>query len=70
VIDQRCAGQMQQLASRAGLDRRELGSELAGLLPQIVDRLTPQGRIRVGGIEDPLATLSKRAAPSRAAGQE
>ena len=41
-------GQLQSLASQAGLDTNQLAGQLAELLPQVVDRLTPNGTIPEG----------------------
>lgn len=40
-----------QLASKAGLSTEAAGSQLAQLLPTLVDTLTPNGKIEPGGIE-------------------
>jgi uncharacterized protein YidB (DUF937 family) len=53
------SSQMQQMASSAGMDVSQLGSQLSQLLPQMVDQLTPNGQMPAGGVEDPLAMLSK-----------
>ena len=37
--------QIAQLARQFGLSADDLPRQLAGLLPQVVDRLTPQGRV-------------------------
>ena len=41
-------GQLQSLASQVGLDTNQLSAQLAQLLPQVVDRLTPNGTIPEG----------------------
>lgn len=41
-------GQLQSLANQAGLDTNQLCGQLAELLPQVVDRLTPNGAIPEG----------------------
>jgi uncharacterized protein YidB (DUF937 family) len=53
------AERMKQMAASAGLDQQALGSQLAEMLPQAVDRLTPEGKIPSGGIEDALGMLSR-----------
>jgi uncharacterized protein YidB (DUF937 family) len=53
------AEHMQQMAASAGLDQQALGSQLAEMLPQAVDRLTPDGQVPSGGIEDALGMLSR-----------
>jgi len=42
-------GQLQQLAGQMGVSRHEAASEVAGLLPQVVDKLSPQGHLPEGG---------------------
>ena len=51
--------QLQQMASSAGMDSSQFGDQLSQLLPQLIDRLTPHGQMPTGGVEDPLAVLSK-----------
>ena len=51
------------LAEQSGLSRDETVGQLSELLPQVVDRLTPDGRVPeggLGGIGDILAQLSRR----------
>ena len=48
--------QLQQLAGQLGMSHGEAASGLAGLLPQVVDKLTPQGSVPEGG-SDLLGTL-------------
>jgi uncharacterized protein YidB (DUF937 family) len=50
---------MQQLAQQAGMDPPQLGRQLAEMLPLVVDRITPQGRLPEGGIENALGALGK-----------
>jgi uncharacterized protein YidB (DUF937 family) len=38
-----------QVSRRAGLSREEVISELAKVLPNVVDRLTPHGRLPAPG---------------------
>lgn len=52
---------LQDLAQQAGMSSTDLGEGLSRLLPQAVDRLTPQGELPAdsgGGIEDLLAGLA------------
>jgi len=51
--------QLQQMASAAGLDAPQFSDRLAQLLPDFVDRLTPDGQVPTGGVEDPLAALAR-----------
>jgi uncharacterized protein YidB (DUF937 family) len=53
------AGPMQQMAQQAGLDQDAFGGQLSQLLPQMIDRLTPQGQAPSGGFDDALAMLGK-----------
>jgi len=53
------SGQLQQMAASAGMDAGQLGNQLAEMLPQFIDHLTPGGQMPTGGVEDPLAALSK-----------
>jgi uncharacterized protein YidB (DUF937 family) len=43
---------MGQLADRMGLSTGDLGAQLAQMLPQAVDRATPDGRLPEGGLGD------------------
>lgn len=44
------ADQMSQMAQRMGLSTGDLGAQLSELLPQAVDRLTPDGQMPDGGL--------------------
>ena len=51
-IEQGLGGDLlSQLASQAGLSSGAAGSQLAGLLPDLVDKLTPNGKIEADGLE-------------------
>lgn len=52
-------GRMQEMAAGSGMDMGQLSGGLSDLLPQLVDRLTPQGQIPAGGADDALAELSR-----------
>jgi uncharacterized protein YidB (DUF937 family) len=39
------AGTLEQFAARAGVSHGEAGGLLAALLPTVIDRLTPQGKV-------------------------
>lgn len=52
-------GKLQQMAQSAGMDVGQFGGQLSELLPQMVDKLTPDGRAPQGGFDDALASLSK-----------
>lgn len=51
------ASQLQQMAQSAGMDSAQFSGQLAELLPQMVDKLTPDGAMPKGGIEDALGML-------------
>jgi uncharacterized protein YidB (DUF937 family) len=42
---------LNQVASKAGLSPDAAGSQLASLLPDLVDKLTPNGKIEAGGLD-------------------
>ena len=42
---------LNQLAGKAGLSSGAASSQLAGLLPDLVDKLTPNGKIEAGGLD-------------------
>lgn len=42
---------LNQLASKVGLSSSAASSQLAGLLPDLVDKLTPNGKIEAGGLD-------------------
>lgn len=51
-IKQGLGGDMlNQVASKAGLSPDAAGSQLAGLLPDLIDKLTPNGKIEAGGLD-------------------
>ena len=41
-------GQLGQIARELGLGRREAADGLASMLPQVIDRMTPQGQVAPG----------------------
>ena len=45
-------GLLRTLAEHAGLDEDEAASHLSGLLPQLVDRLTPGGQVPTNGLHE------------------
>jgi uncharacterized protein YidB (DUF937 family) len=51
---------LSQLASQAGLSSGAAGSQLAGLLPDLVDKLTPNGKIEADGLERLLKLVQGR----------
>jgi uncharacterized protein YidB (DUF937 family) len=44
--------QVEELARRTGVDVKVASQELASLVPQIVDRLTPSGQVPAGSLLD------------------
>jgi uncharacterized protein YidB (DUF937 family) len=44
------SGQIQQMAEKLGTSREEVSGGLAGLLPQIIDKLTPDGSVPESGL--------------------
>ena len=42
---------LSQLANKAGLSSSATSSQLAGLLPDLVDKLTPNGKVEAGGLD-------------------
>ncbi len=51
-IEQGLGGDLlNQLAGKAGLSSGAASSQLAGLLPDLVDKLTPKGKIEAGGLD-------------------
>ena len=53
------AGRMQEMAQQAGMDPQSMSGQLSQLLPQMIDRLTPQGSVPSGGLEDALGSLGR-----------
>ncbi len=53
------SSQIEQMASNVGMDASQFGGQLSQLLPQLIDQLTPNGQVPTGGVEEPLAALSK-----------
>ena len=48
------------IAEKLGLSGGDAASSLAGLLPQVIDKLTPEGKIPEGGLLDQGLALLKR----------
>ena len=42
--------QMQQIAEKLGVSKEEMSGNLAALLPEIIDKLTPNGTLPEGGL--------------------
>jgi uncharacterized protein YidB (DUF937 family) len=43
-------GQVASMAQQAGMDQGDLLGQLSQMLPQVVDKLTPQGQVPSGGL--------------------
>ncbi len=55
------ADKLSSLASSLGMSQGEVSSKLAELLPNVVDKLTPDGRLpEAGSMSDLLGSLAKR----------
>ena len=54
------SSQVQALAAKAGIDPAKASAAIAQILPQIVDRCTPNGQLPVGGILDTLSGFFKK----------
>ena len=53
--------QIQQLAEKVGISKEEISGSLANLLPEIIDKLTPNGTLPEGGLlNQGLDILKKR----------
>ncbi|GJJ05150.1 hypothetical protein RugamoR64_56880 [Duganella rhizosphaerae] len=50
LVDALGPEQLQQIAGQAGIDPQQVSSGLAGLLPQIIDQLTPHGEVPADGL--------------------
>jgi uncharacterized protein YidB (DUF937 family) len=51
-IEQGLGGDLlKQLASKAGLSPQDASSQLSNLLPNLVDKLTPNGKVEAGGLD-------------------
>lgn len=51
------SGRLQQMAQQAGMDTNALSSGLSQVLPQMIDKLTPQGQAPSGGFGDVMGML-------------
>lgn len=51
-------GNLAQLAQQFGLQPDAMASQLSEQLPGLVDKLTPNGQLPTGGMEDILGSLS------------
>jgi uncharacterized protein YidB (DUF937 family) len=53
-------GQINQMAQNMGVSHQEVSTGLAGLLPQLIDKLTPDGKLPEGSVLDQRLELLKR----------
>lgn len=52
------AGQLQQIASQVGIDPAKISAHIAQILPQIVDKVTPQGQpVEGSALQQSLSSL-------------
>jgi uncharacterized protein YidB (DUF937 family) len=51
---------LNQMAGKAGLAPGAVSSQLAGILPDLVDQLTPSGKIETGGLDQLLKLFQGR----------
>ena len=57
------ADTLERIAAQVGMSRGDVAGQLSQMLPDVLDRLTPQGRVPesgLGGVEDLLGMLMKR----------
>jgi uncharacterized protein YidB (DUF937 family) len=54
------SSQIQALAAKAGIDPSKASAAIARILPQLVDKATPDGQIPTGGILDTLSGFLKK----------
>jgi uncharacterized protein YidB (DUF937 family) len=52
-------GSLEQMAQTSGLGVDQVSNGLSDLLPQLIDRVTPDGRVPAQGIDGALADLSR-----------
>lgn len=50
---------VEQMAASTGMEVDQVSSGLSDLLPQLIDRVTPQGQVEAAGLEGALADLSR-----------
>ncbi|MFI5181313.1 MAG: YidB family protein [Thermoanaerobaculia bacterium] len=54
------SSQIQALAAKAGIDPAKTSAAIAQILPQLVDKATPDGQIPAGAITDALSGFLKK----------
>jgi len=55
------SAQVQALAAKAGIDPAKASAVIAQILPQLVDKATPNGQMPAGGILDAVSGFFKKA---------
>ena len=51
--------QIQKMAEKVGISQEEASGGLASLLPEIIDKLTPNGKLPEGGLSDLVTKMMK-----------
>lgn len=51
--------QIQKMAEKVGISQEEASGGLASLLPEIIDKLTPNGKLPEGGLSDLVTKIMK-----------
>ena len=54
------SSQVQALAAKAGIDPAKASAAIAQILPQLVDRCTPNGQLPAGGLLDTLSGFFRK----------
>jgi uncharacterized protein YidB (DUF937 family) len=54
------SGVLGRIAQATGLQQADVAQHLSGLLPQIVDHLTPNGQVHQGDVSSALSTLAQK----------
>jgi len=56
---------MQQIAGKVGISKEDVSRQVAGLLPQVIDRLTPNGKLPEGGAMEQALSMLKKTLPGK-----
>ena len=54
------SSEVQALAAKAGIDPSKVSAAIAQILPHLVDKATPNGRMPGGGIFDPISGILEK----------
>ena len=54
------SAQVQALAAKAGIDPQKASQAIAQILPQLVDRCTPNGQLPSGGVFDAISGFLRK----------